>query len=195
MSYGMTIGNAVISSSETGREHRTCVPVLRHDESLDTPCRLTGRWLVSDYKWDYKKDRRWVVSVPRVESDDFCVEGDSMGYGNHREIGYEKWHDFLGRVGGGLEEMFHKPPHYLMWFMGYGAARILPEHHQRISDALGEFRAKHPLARPAWFPEAELPKMDRDFTRDCADLGRLVWLEHWFRFALTQPRPALEASG
>ena len=195
MSYGITIGNAIISSTQTGREHRSKVPVLRHDECQDAPANLTERWLVPDPRWDYKENRRWVVSVLGVESDDFCVEGDSAGDSNYREIETLKWHDFLKEVGGGMEEMFHKPPHCLMWLRGRSAARILPEHHRRISDVLGEFRAKHPLARPAWFPEAELPRMDRDFTCACANLGRLVWLEHWFGFALKQPRPALEASG
>lgn len=98
--------------------------------------------------------------------------GDEMtGDSNSRHPGYGSWHDFCQEVG--LDDLFFNRDAGLMREHP-GTFRLEPQHAETISAALKRYHGKHPNMTPRFGNSDEE-----------ACLGRLIWLDWWARWAVT----------
>lgn len=105
---------------------------------------------------------------------------------NVRQATWSAWEASLRAVG--LHDLFRAPGVGIMRGSS-GCMRLLPAHVEEIEAALAGYRAAHPDAVPGWREPVE--GGDRGFGpwrpetegRD-PDLGRLVWLAWWTRWAV-----------
>lgn len=119
---------------------------------------------------------------------------DADGNTNHRSPSARTWEEFC-RVTG-LDDLFYNEANGLLR-KEPGCSLLVEAHHAVIADALDQYRARTPEARPGyrepieggspfrgpWTPETEA-------NDGC--LARLVWLEWWVRWALANCKvPAL----
>ena len=113
------------------------------------------------------------VQVKRTKHKDAPVfKGDELtGDGNSRHPGYGAWGDFCGDVG--LGDLFFNRNAGLMREHP-GTFRLEPQHTEAISAALKRYHTKHPNTTPRFGNSDEE-----------ACLARLIWLDWWARWAVT----------
>lgn len=138
----------------------------------------------------YTPNVRVVVKSLALESAPI-FPGDAMtGNGNSRHPAYSGWARFAVSVG--LHDLFFDKEHGLM-AEHPGTVRLCHWHLAAMREGLQTWRATHPEAIPGWcecptcapfrFQVSAVPAathVDLD-----GDLARLIWLEWWVAYALS----------
>lgn len=110
--------------------------------------------------------------VNQVNNDNAPVFiGDEMtGNGNSRHPGYLQWDNFCKKAS--LHDFFFDEDHGLMRSHP-GAFVIAREHHGVIKTALDSWKSRHPNTEPGFTKSHD------------GVLARLIWLDFWFDWALS----------
>jgi hypothetical protein len=133
------------------------------------------------------------VGVERTSHPEAPVlPGDDMtGNGNARHPSYTQWSNFCRAVG--LHDMFFNKESGLM-AAHPGARRLTHAHYEEIAEALNRWKREHPTDEPGWCGCPVCDQMGKAMGKKnmpehraglSGELGRLVWLEWWVRWALS----------
>lgn len=114
--------------------------------------------------------------------------GEITDFTNERWPSYTAWYNFIREVG--LEQLFSTD----LFKSHPGIVELTPDHQEQIRAALNRRRKQFPQAYPG-FQEDDFGKPLPNSSNADPMLVRLIWLDYWVSWALTNcERPAISNS-
>ena len=132
---------------------------------------------------------KWVAEMHSEPNAPTFAHDDQTGNGNCRSPGYTQWADFCRTTA--LDGMFYGPEGVLRTHPG--CVVLTPAMFARVGEALATWLAEHPRAVPGWDYNPVWHSEPDDGVRGRDPiLARLIWLNWWMDWALTNcERPAI----
>lgn len=148
--------------------------------NAEQSCTIEAAWKDAVQNQDVRLSLPWdgvTVAGMALRNAPQFPNDEMTGQGNGRHPGYSQWSDFCDEAG--LEELFFAK-HTGLMSAHPGTFMLRREHHATVRRALDAWRAKHPTSTPGFGGEYD------------PILARLMWLDFWMDWALTNcERPAI----